>query len=91
MDEEILIPIIAILSIFVIFPGMCMHYFTMWRSNKGLSADDERMLEDLWRSARTMERRIETIERLIEPEGRPDATSNRRPDPFRDPGRDYDN
>ncbi len=83
MDEEILIPIIAILSIFVIFPGMCMHYFTMWRSNKGLSADDERMLEDLWRSARTMERRIETIEKLIEPEG-PEKAPRRPRSDFRD-------
>jgi phage shock protein B len=29
------------------------------------------MLEDLWRSARTMERRIETLERLIEPDAAP--------------------
>jgi phage shock protein B len=29
------------------------------------------MLEDLWRSARTMERRIETLERLIEPDAQP--------------------
>ncbi|WP_018997557.1 envelope stress response membrane protein PspB [Hirschia maritima] len=85
MDQEFLIPIVAILSIFVIFPWMCMHYFTMWRSNKGLSADDERMLEDLWRSARKMERRIETIERLVEPEGRDtDAPPRRRRDDLRD-------
>lgn len=84
MDGDILIPIIAILAIFVIFPGMCMHYFTQWRSNKGLSADDERMLEDLWRSARAMERRIETIEKLVEPEENRSNASPRSRDNLRD-------
>ena len=49
-------------------PGMVLHYMTKWRSSKSLTADDERMLEDLWRSARAMERRIETLEKLVEPE-----------------------
>lgn len=73
MDEEIvgiLVGIIAIVSIFVVLPGMILHYLTKWRTSRGLSADDERMLEDLWRSARAMERRIDAIERLVEPEGR---------------------
>lgn len=84
MDPALLIPIIAILAIFVIFPGMCFHYFTLWRGNRGLSADDERMLEDLWRSARNMERRIETIERLIEPEDRSGRNRSKNSDTPRD-------
>ncbi len=63
--------LIAILSIFVILPGMILHFLTKWRSSNGLSPDDERMLEDLWRSAREMERRIETLENLVEPDQRP--------------------
>ena len=50
---------------------MILHYISKARSSRNLTEDDERMLEDLWRSARTMERRIETLERLIEPEGAP--------------------
>ena len=68
MDFELLIPLMAIISIFVVLPGMVLHYMTQWRSSKSLTADDERMLEDLWRSARAMERRIETLEKLVEPE-----------------------
>jgi phage shock protein B len=72
MDE--FIPFFAILAIFVILPGMVFHYITQWRKQKTLQPDDERMLEDLWRSARAMERRIESLEAIIEPEDRPGKT-----------------
>jgi phage shock protein B len=61
--------LVAIISIFVVLPWLFLHYFAKARKAGGLSDEDERMLEDLWRSARTMERRIETLERLIEPDG----------------------
>lgn len=64
MDEG-LIAIIAILSIFVFLPGMVLHYVSQWRRQKTLQPDDERMLEDLWRSAKAMERRLETLEALL--------------------------
>jgi len=63
--------LVAIVSLFVILPWMILHYISKARSNRNLSEDDERMLEDLWRSARTMERRIETLERLVEPDAAP--------------------
>lgn len=57
--------------IFIGLPWIILHYISKNRSNRNLTEDDERMLEDLWRSARTMERRIETLERLIEPDAEP--------------------
>ncbi len=66
MDPEFLIPLVAIVSLFIVFPGMVFHYITLWRKQKTLEPDDERMLEDLWRSAKRMERRIETLERLVD-------------------------
>ncbi|WOR14035.1 envelope stress response membrane protein PspB [Hyphomonas sp. FCG-A18] len=79
MDFEMLIPLIAILSIFVILPGMVFHYITLWRKQKTLMPDDERMLEDLWRSARSIERRIETIEELLDAQEEEDTSKSRRP------------
>ena len=67
MDEAI-IAIIAIVSLFIVLPGMIFHYVTLWRKQKTLMPDDERMMEDLWRSAKAMERRIETLEALIDSE-----------------------
>lgn len=63
--------LVAIVSLFVILPWMILHYISKSRNARNLTEDDERMLEDLWRSARTMERRIETLERLIEPDAAP--------------------
>jgi phage shock protein B len=63
--------LVAIVSLFVILPWMILHYISKNRASRNLTDDDERMLEDLWRSARTMERRIETLERLIEPDSAP--------------------
>ena len=63
--------LVAIVSLFVVLPWMILHYISKNLSSKSLTEDDERMLEDLWRSARTMERRIETLERLIEPDAAP--------------------
>lgn len=65
MPEEIMaVAIVGI--IFVGFPAIMFHYITQWRKQKTLMPDDERIMEDLWRSAKAMERRIETLERLLE-------------------------
>ena len=78
MEEEFIIAIVAIGSVFIIFPAMVFHYITLWRKQKTLLPDDERMLEDLWRSARSIERRIETIEELLDAQEE-EAPSRRRP------------
>lgn len=75
---EFIIAIIAIGAIFIILPGMIFHYITLWRKQKTLLPDDERMLEDLWRSARSIERRIETIEELLDAQ-EDDSKARRRP------------
>jgi phage shock protein B len=61
--------LVAILSIFVALPWMILHYTTKNKKAGSLSEEEHRMLEDLWRSARAMERRVETLERLIEADG----------------------
>lgn len=77
MEEEFIIAIVAIGAIFIVFPGMIFHYITLWRKQKTLMPDDERMLEDLWRSARAIERRIETVEELLDAQD--EAEPRRRP------------
>lgn len=68
MDESsiVLIALTGTIVLFIVLPGMILHYVTMWRRQKTLLPDDERMLEDLWRSAKAMERRIESLEALLE-------------------------
>jgi len=54
--------------VLVIVPSTFFHFITKWREQKTLSADDEHMLEDLWRSARRMEKRIESLEAILDAE-----------------------
>jgi phage shock protein B len=62
--------------IFVIaLPWMILHYIVQWRKAGSLKVDDERMLEDVWRAARAMERRIEALEAILESQ----ASGWRRP------------
>ncbi len=80
MAPEFIIAIIAVVAIFVILPGMVFHHVTLWRKQKTLQPDDERMLEDLWRSAKAMERRIETMEQLLDTQtDEEDELPRRRP------------
>jgi phage shock protein B len=44
------------------------HYVTRWRMARSLSADDERMLAELWDSARRMESRIASLEKILDAE-----------------------
>ena len=67
----VLIAVVSVVSIFVVMPWMILNFLSKARKSNGLTDEDQRMLEDLWRSARTMERRVETLERLIEPDSAP--------------------
>lgn len=66
---ETVIALVAVLAIFVFLPWMMFHYITLWRGQKTLKPDDEKIMEDLWRSAKRMENRIAALEALIEGEG----------------------
>ena len=40
MEEEFIIAIVAIGSIFIVLPAMIFHYITLWRKQKTLMPDD---------------------------------------------------
>ena len=81
---EAIVAIIIISIIFVAVPATLFHYITLWRKQRSLQPDDERMLEDLWRSARAMERRIESLESIIDGETeRQQRSDNLRDDIYR--------
>ncbi|MGE3692007.1 MAG: envelope stress response membrane protein PspB [Novosphingobium sp.] len=63
--EEIVIPMVALLSIFVGLPWLILHYVTRWKTAATLTTDDEAMLEELYQLARRLSDRIDTVERLV--------------------------
>jgi phage shock protein B len=59
-----LIPILALTicaPLWIIF-----HYITKMKMAKGLTAEDEKMLTDIWESTKKMEERIVTLERILD-------------------------
>ncbi|MFM2044034.1 MAG: phage shock protein [Pseudomonadota bacterium] len=67
MDDVFFVPVIVFMvivaPIWIIF-----HYVTKWRIAKTLSADDERMMADLYHSAGQMEDRIRHLEKILDAE-----------------------
>jgi phage shock protein B len=45
-----------------------MHYSTKWKATKGLSDDEHRMLEDLWKESQAMQSRVNALETILDNE-----------------------
>ncbi len=59
--------VIGVIFVSVILPILIIfHYIAKWKTTKGLSTEDERMLEDLWENAQRMESRINTLETILD-------------------------
>ncbi|HTJ63994.1 MAG TPA: envelope stress response membrane protein PspB [Alphaproteobacteria bacterium] len=50
---------------FVVPMWMFLHYGSRWRASRGLAAQDEKLLTDLWDAARRMEERLDNLERAL--------------------------
>ena len=65
MVEGVLIPAIAITTIFIGLPWLIFHYVTKWKTAKTLTEGDERLLDGLHEAARRLDDRLCTIERIM--------------------------
>jgi phage shock protein B len=65
--EFIHVPLIVFMVI-VAPLWIIIHYTMRWRSTRTLSADDEKILADLWESVPRMEGRIKNLERILDAE-----------------------
>jgi phage shock protein B len=62
---ELFVPLVAIISIFVGLPWLLLHYITKWKQAKTLTREDETLLDDMHDTARRLEERLITIERIM--------------------------
>lgn len=61
--------VLAVLFLTIVAPiWIIFHYLTRWRTSRSLSAEDERMLAELWDSAQRMEGRILSLEKILDAE-----------------------
>lgn len=52
-------------TLFIGFPWLIFHYLTKWKQAKVLTIDDENLLDDMHETARRLEDRVITIERIL--------------------------
>ena len=57
--------VVLVLVIVVLPLWLFLHYGSRWRASRGLAAQDEKLLTDLWDAARRMEERLDNLERVI--------------------------
>jgi phage shock protein B len=62
---EAVIPLTAVLSIFVGMPWLFLHYMTKWKQAKTITLEDENLLDELHDIARRLDDRLNTVERII--------------------------
>ena len=61
--------LIAVLLLVVVAPvWIVAHYATRWRTARTLSKEQERVMSDLWELAQGMERRVESLETILDAE-----------------------
>ncbi|GAB4520318.1 MAG: hypothetical protein Tsb0010_04620 [Parvularculaceae bacterium] len=61
--------LIGLLAVVIVAPiAIIMHYMTKWREMKTLSTDDEKLLDDLWKTAQALERRVDALETILDKE-----------------------
>ncbi len=59
--------VIPILLLTICFPlWIVFHYITKMKTSKGLTAEDEKMLCEVWESTNKMEERINILERILD-------------------------
>ena len=57
--------VLAISALFIGLPWLILHYITKWKSAASLTPEDENLLDDLHDTARRLEERLGTIERIM--------------------------
>ena len=81
--EDVFLPIVIVGMLFIGLPWLIFHYVTQWKRSGGLSIEDENLLDELHDTARRLDDRLATIERIItadDPNWRPPAQVERGAD-----------
>ena len=63
--EDVFLPITIVGMLFIGLPWLMLHYLTKWKQAKTLTVDDENLLDDMHETARRLEDRLITIERIM--------------------------
>ena len=69
MDDTTAFFVLSIIFMTVVVPFVViMHYSTKWKATRGLSDDEHKMLEDLWKESQEMQTRVNALETILDNE-----------------------
>ncbi len=63
--EDAIAPIFICGILFIGLPWLVFHYVTQWKRNAGLSVEDEKLLDELHDTARRLDDRLRSLERIV--------------------------
>ena len=75
MDDLISVGV-PLVTLFIGLPWLILHYITRWKQAPTLTGEDEKLLDEMHFTARRLEERLQTIERIVaadNPDFRPAA------------------
>ena len=62
-----MVELLGVLFLTIVAPiWIISHYVSKAKANRGLTSEDETMLSEIWESAKKMEERIHTLERILD-------------------------
>jgi len=63
--DDVLIPVLVCGILFIGLPWIILHYITQWKKSGTISREDENLLDDLYETARRLDDRLHSIERIV--------------------------
>ena len=57
--------ILVCAMIFIALPWILFHYITQWKKSTSMTGEDEQLLDQMYETARRLEERLGTVERII--------------------------
>lgn len=62
---DVLVPVLICGFLFIGMPWLILHYVTQWKRAGGITREDENLLDELHDTARRLDDRLNSIERII--------------------------
>jgi phage shock protein B len=63
--DSFFVPIIICGMLFIGMPWLIFHYVTKWKQAPRITDEDEKLLDQMFDTARRLEERLATIERIV--------------------------
>ena len=63
--DEFLTPVLIVAMLFIGMPWIILHHMTKWKTAATLTREDENLLDELHDTARRLDDRLNSIERII--------------------------